>query len=346
MKEIKAYETAEQEGILLNANERSEALPEYYLREVADAVLSLTFNRYPDNDQQELLQAYAGLNGIDTDMLLAGNGSDQVLGHLIGTFLGKGKTLYTFDPDFSMYDYFASSYEGEVSKFDIKEDGSLDIQAFIRKGKEVKPSLVMFSNPNNPSGHCLNISEIEEIISGFAGIPVCVDEAYIEFADEESAVGLLDRYDNLYITRTLSKGYGLAGIRIGFLISRRENVKPLKENYIPYALNVLSMKAAVIALKHHDEAEAFIARTREERKRMQEALSGSKRARYILSQANFIYGYSNEKERLMELFNEASIVIRNYEGSDTFRISVGTGKENDKVLEVLKAFEEEKTCGQ
>lgn len=346
MKEIKAYETAEQEGILLNANERSEALPEYYLREVADAVLSLTLNRYPDNSQRELLQAYAAVNGLNEDMLLAGNGSDQVLGHLIGTFLGKGKILYTYDPDFSMYDYFASSYEGEVRKFTINEDGSLDIEEFIRTGREVKPSLVMFSNPNNPSGHCLSISEIEKIIVGFTGIPVCVDEAYIEFADEESAVSLLDRYDNLYISRTLSKGYGLAGIRIGFLISRPENMKPLKDNYVPYALNVLSMKAAVIALKHHAEAEAFIERTREERRRMQKALADSKRARYILSQANFIYGYSSEKERLMELLDDASIVIRNYEGSDTFRISVGTAKENDRVLEVLKQFEEEKTCGQ
>ena len=79
---------------------------------------------------------------------------------------------------------------------------------------------------------------------------------------------------------------------------------------------------------------------------MQKALADSKRARYILSQANFIYGYSSEKERLMELLDNASIVIRNYEGSDTFRISVGTAKENDRVLEVLKQFEEEKTCGQ
>ena len=91
MKEIKAYETAEQEGILLNANERSEAMPEYYLREVADAVLSLTLNRYPDNSQRELLQAYAAVNGLNEDMLLAGNGSDQVLSVSFGRQGGQSR---------------------------------------------------------------------------------------------------------------------------------------------------------------------------------------------------------------------------------------------------------------
>ncbi len=345
MKDIQVYETAVQEGILLNANERSQPLPESFLKEAADALLDLSLNRYPDNDQTELLRAYAGVAGTDEEMLLAGNGSDQILGYLIGTFLSRGKVLYTFDPDFSMYDYYAGTYEASVRKFDINEDGSLDISEFIAAGRKEKAAMVLFSNPNNPSGHCLSIGEIESIVSSFADIPVVIDEAYIEFADEESAVSLLDRYSNLYVTRTLSKAYGLAGLRVGFLISSKENMKKLKAAYVPYTLNAFSMKAAAIALRHQDETESFIAGIRRERKKMLEALAAGRRARFIDSQTNFIYGMSSDKERLMELFEKEGIVIRDYRGSENFRITIGTADENRQVLEVLKAFEEEKACG-
>lgn len=341
MKNIQIYEAAVQEGILLNANERSQPLPESFLKEAAEAVLSLSLNRYPDNDQTELLQAYAKVSGTGPEMLLAGNGSDQILGYLIGTFLNRGKVLYTFDPDFSMYDYYAGTYEASVRKYEINDDGSLDIERFIEEGRKENAAMVLFSNPNNPSGHCLTIDEVERIVSAFADIPVCVDEAYIEFADEVSAVSLLDRYDNLYVTRTLSKAYGLAGLRVGFLISSPENMKKLKAAYVPYTLNAFSMKAAAIALSHQDQTEEFIAGIRSERKRMQEALQNSRKVRWIPSQTNFIYGLSRDKKRLMELFENEGIVIRNYNDDESFRITVGTAEENSRVLKVLNAFEEE-----
>ena len=210
MKKIQTYETMKQEGILLNANENPRPLPEAVMAEILEAIRDLPLNRYPDTDETELLQAYGKWTGLVEEMLLAGNGSDQMLGYLIGTFLGRDKILYTFDPDFSMYDYYAGSYEAKVRKFDINEDGSLDIDAFIEEGRKNNADLVIFSNPNNPSGHCLSLSECEKITAAFAPLPVVIDEAYIEFADEESAVQLLDRYDNLYVTRTLSKAFGLA----------------------------------------------------------------------------------------------------------------------------------------
>ena len=345
MKTIQTYETVKQEGILLNANENPRPLSEAVMAEILEAIKDLPLNRYPDTDETELLQAYGKWLGLDEKMLLAGNGSDQMLGYLIGTFLGRDKILYTFDPDFSMYDYYAGSYEAKVRKFAINEDGSLDIDAFIEEGRKNNADLVMFSNPNNPSGHCLSLSECEKITAAFAPVPVVIDEAYIEFADEESAVQLLDRYDNLYVTRTLSKAFGLAGIRVGFLISDPQNMAALKSAFVPYALNALSMKAACVVLAHSDEVQEFTAMIRRERRRMLTALSGSQRARYIASQANFIYGISEDKERLMELLKEAGIVIRNYKGSRNFRVTISVPEENDLVLDVLKKFEEEKTCG-
>ncbi len=346
MKTIQTYETVKQEGLLLNANEKPLPLSEAIMAEICEAIRELPLNRYPDTDETELLQAYGKMMGLDEEMLLAGNGSDQMLGYLIGTFLGRGKVLYTFDPDFSMYDYYAGSYEATVRKFDINEDGSLDIDAFIAEGKKNGADLVMFSNPNNPSGHCLSLTECEKIVSAFRPVPVVIDEAYIEFADEESALKLLDSYDNLYVTRTLSKAFGLAGIRVGFLISQKQNMAALKNAFVPYALNALSMKAACVVLAHRDEVQAFTDMIRRERRRMLDAAAESQRARYIASQANFIYGISEDKDRLMELLKEAGIVIRNYKGNNHFRITISIPEENDRVLAVLKQFEEEKTCGQ
>lgn len=210
-KKIEAYSGQKQSGILLNANESSENLPQDIIQEILHAVENTAFNRYPDTAQIELRKAYAKAMGLQTEQVLAGNGSDQMLGLLIGMFLGKGKSLYTYDPDFSMYEYYASSYEADVEKYALPYDGSLDIESFIQHGREKKVSLVMFSNPNNPTGNCLSIEQIRKIIAGFAPVPVVIDEAYFEFSDETSALTLLADYDNLYVTRTLSKAYGQIG---------------------------------------------------------------------------------------------------------------------------------------
>ena len=339
-KQIQTYETHVQSGILLNANESSLNLSEELMQEVIAAVPSVAFNRYPDNDETELLEAYAKAFQLKPSQLLAGNGSDQMLGYMIGTYLGSGKTLYTYNPDFSMYDYYASSYEAKVEKYALNEDGSLNIDDFITEGKKRGADLIMFSNPNNPSGHCLSLAEVVRIVEGFAPLPVLVDEAYIEFASEESAATLVEQYSNLFVTRTLSKAFGLAGLRLGFLISSEANMKKLKPAAVPYALNSLSMKVGAIVLGHSEEILARAAKIAEAREAMYAEMAQMKKMKFNRSSANFIYGKCANKEALLALFNEAGIVIRNYSGSDAFRITVGTEEENASVMAVLKKFEE------
>lgn len=340
MKQIVSYTAAKQEGIILNANEMSSNLKDEIRAEIAQAVSEISFNRYPDTDQTELLEAYSGIIGLPAEQLLAGNGSDQLLGFVIGYYLGRGKRLYTFDPDFSMYDYYASGYEAEMVKYDLTPGRKLDVDDFIENGRKQDIHMVMFSNPNNPSGMCLSVSDIRRIAEAFADIPVVVDEAYIEFADEESAVSLLDEFDKLYVTRTLSKAYGLAGMRVGFLAGRKENMAKLKQAFVPYALNAFSMKTAVIVLSHKDEIAGNIRAVRAERKRVYEAVKDMGKIRFYPGQANFLYASCSDKDALMEMFAEAGIVIRNYKGTDRLRITIGNKDENDQVLAVLKRFEE------
>lgn len=337
-KKIETYTTHIQKGILLNANESSLNLNFKIIEEIKDSLDTIDFNRYPDNEQTELLDAYGNVIGLDKDYLLAGNGSDQMLGLVIGTFLSKGKYLYTFDPDFSMYDYYASCYEADVKKYALNDDGTLDVDAFIENGQGA--SLVLFSRPNNPSGYCLTQEEIKKVVEGFSDIPVVVDEAYIEFSDEESAISLINQYDNLYVTRTLSKAYSVAGIRVGFLISNTKNMADMKRRSVVYAVNSVTMKIATIILKYANEFQLEAKEIAKRRDAIYEQVKDMKKVTFYPSQANFLHGKTDQKERLLQLFQQQNIVIRNYK-DDTFRITIGTEEENEKVFNVLKQFEEE-----
>lgn len=341
VKKIEAYSAQGQSGILLNANESTLNLSETIRREISEAMLTLDFNRYPDNSQKEILEAYGRVMNLKPSQLLAGNGSDAMLGLLIGTFLGKGKSLYTFDPDFSMYDYYASAYEASVETFDLPYDGALDLDAFIQNGKEKKVSLVMFSNPNNPTGTCLSIDKIKKLIEGFAPVPVVVDEAYFEFSHEVSALSLIDDYDNLYVTRTLSKAYCIAGVRLGFLAASKENMKQFRELSVPYSVNRVSMKIGEIVLSHAPEIQKQIEETKKNRDAMYEQIKDFNSIHFYPSQANFLHGSCEYKEQLLNLFDHEQIVIRNYPGKKTFRITIGSEEENQKVIAVLKKYEEE-----
>lgn len=340
MKKIESYTAAASDGLLLNANELSVSFSRTILDELKAAIDEIPFNRYPDAEETELLEAYGKCVGFSPDHLLAGNGSDQMLGYLIGTYLGKGKKLFTLEPDFSMYDYYASTYEADVVKFKEKKDGTYALEDFIQAAKNNAPDMILFSNPNNPGGQCLNPDEVEEILKAFPEIPVVIDEAYIEFSNIPGSEKLIDVYDNLFITRTLSKASGAAGLRIGFLIGSEKVMADLKKNFVPYALNRLSMKAAVIALAHRNEYEPLIALIKKEREKMYE--ESRKFTHLILypSEANYLHGRCDNKKLLLKLFEDAGIVIRNYNDEDTFRITIGLPEENQRVLQVLQAYEE------
>lgn len=340
-KKIEAYSAQAQSGTLLNANESTQNLSPAILQEIAKAVTSIDFNRYPDNDQTEIRKAYAEVMGLKPEQLLAGNGSDQMLGLLIGTFLGKGRSLYTFDPDFSMYDYYASAYEADVEKFDLPYDGTLNVDAFIKNGLDRKVSLVMFSNPNNPTGNCLPIDQVKKIIEAFAPTPVVVDEAYFEFSDETSALSLIEEYDNVYVTRTLSKAYCLAGLRLGFLAASVKNMKRIRPTAVPYALNRVSSRIGEIVLSHASEIQKQIDETKIKRSEMYASVKNMKSIHFYPSQANFLHGSCEHKDVLLDLFAKEDIVIRNYKGKNTFRITIGSREENQKVLAVLQKYEEE-----
>ena len=340
MKEIQSYEAQKQEGILLNANELYKTASDEIIEEVKEALSDIAFNRYPDMENKELIQAYGNVMNIQSNKILAGNGSDEMLGLLIGYFLGKGKRLYTLDPDFSMYDYYASMHEADVVKYTCFEDGAFDVDKFIQDGKEKSVNMILFSNPNNPTGHAINRKVIDKILYAFPDIPVIIDEAYGEFASE-SMLQCVDQYENLYVTRTLSKAYGLAGARLGFLISNVKNIQELKPYVVPYNISSFTQKIGVIVLRHAKEYQPIVRDTIEQREKMFQKLKDLKTVRFYPSQANYLYGRCACKDKLLQAFEEKQIVIRNYKGSDSFRITIGSKEQNKLVMDVLLQFDKE-----
>lgn len=340
MKEISGYKPHIQEGTLLNANESYEGLDAETLQELIQVLPTLPLHRYPQDDPQELYEAYQSVIGVQPTHMMAGNGSDALLGLMIGSFLSKGKVLYTLAPDFSMYDYYASNYEAVMEKYVTEEDGSVDVSSFIRQGKERGVDLIVFSNPNNPTGHCLKREEVLDIVSAFSEIPVIIDEAYMEFGNQ-SVVHDLDRYSNLYVTRTLSKAYAMAGLRIGFVLSQPSNIQRLKDARVPYTVNRLSQAAATIALRHADQFGMRIQQTIFFRDEMFNKLSMLRGITMYESHANFLYGKAENKELLMRLFAQEKIWIRDFEGTDRFRITIGNKEENEKVMQVMMKYAKE-----
>lgn len=339
-KEINTYQAHTQEGILLNANESWEGLDIETIAQIQKELPSVLFHRYPQDDQSRLYQAYANLMRLDVDTIMAGNGSDALLGLMIGNFCSKGKKVYTFLPDFSMYDYYASNYEATLEKYICQEDGSLDVDAFIQEGKEKDVNLIVFSNPNNPTGHCLKKEQVLQIVESFPNIPVIVDEAYMDFSNQ-SVMDQINNYSNLYVTRTLSKAYGLAGIRIGFVISQKENIDVLKQTRVPYTVNRLSQLVASIALENAQQFGMRIQQTIFFRDEMLNKLSLLRGITIYESQANFLYGKAENKTLLMDMMEQAGIVIRDFKGTDYFRFSLGSKDENEKVLQVFMNYAKE-----
>lgn len=334
-----AYQHHLQEGLLLNANENSRGLPDVVLEDFLARVPALQLNRYPDDDCKSLRQAYAKHIGVSPDQILAGNGSDQMLQLLISAFISKDRKLLTLSPDFSMYDFYTLSYEGKLCKYPILHGSQVhfSLDEFIHQARDLKPGLILFSSPNNPTGWQISNEELLKLCWAVAPIPVVADEAYVEFADE-SALDILNNTDNLYITRTLSKAYALAGARVGFLISTRKNIERLRPYRVVYSVNTLSMALAESVLAHAGLFEDMIEKTRAERERLQQAYGELPGLEVLPSAANFlcIAADGDLLQTIREALEEKQIVLRWYEGKNYVRVTIGTREENDQVLDIFR----------
>lgn len=343
MKEVNVYGSCvDSKGIRLNGNESYIAQDEKNLFKVITAMKNVELNRYPDTEGLKVREVYAKYANVKAENIIMGNGSDEMLGLVIGSTISKGKKLLTLDPDFSMYDFYVTLNDGELIKYKVSDDGSFDVKDFIECGIKNEVDLIMLSNPNNPTGFALNNKEIIEMLKAFPNIKVVVDEAYYEF-NKESIVEYINEYNNLLVTRTLSKAWGLAAIRVGFLIGNEEIIKVLNNYKVPYNVNSLSQIVAENMIENVERVKINSNLIIKEREKLFESLKilekeSSLEIKFYKSCANYIFGRTDYKEALIKALNNKGIVIRSFK-DNSFRITVGSSFENNKVIETIrKAF--------
>ncbi len=334
MKTIDAYEVNNGSKTLLNANECYRNLPEDIINEIKDNLEEVLFNRYPDNSANLLTKTYSKAFNIKEDNVIFGNGSDEMLGLVIGLNIKEGKKLYTLTPDFSMYDYYTSFHGGDMVKYPIDLNNGFNVDDFIKKGKEENVSIIIFSNPNNPTGTLVSKDDIKKILNSF-DIPLVIDEAYGEFCDC-SMVDEIDNYQNLYVTKTLSKAYGVAGIRLGMIISNKGNIDTLRDMKVPYNVNSVTQYIGSIILNHKEELDVYSKEIIKRRDNFYNEIINRKYKDLVVypSHANFIYGKSSMKDELVTNMLSNGISIRNYK-DDSFRITIGSEIEMEDVLSVI-----------
>lgn len=332
---MNAYEVKNTEGLQLNANENPCNLSSEIIAEIKEAIGTVAFHRYPDDQVSVLREAYSAYCKVPSNQILAGNGSDELLGLLINLNLGAGKRLYTLELDFSMYDYYATMQGSEIVRFPFAIEEDFDVEKFIELGKRQAVDMILFSNPNNPTGKAICNEDILKILQAFRDKIVVVDEAYGDF-NETSMIEYIDEYPNLLVTRTLSKAFGLAAIRCGFLLGNEALIEKIASYKVPYNVNTLTQVSAAITLRYLPEIEQNIKQMKALRDAMYEQYTQLQLTDVTLypSKANYFYGTCKDKARLLAVFAEVGINIRNYEGN-SFRITVGTKEDNALVLAQL-----------
>ena len=330
--------------IKINANECNLNLPPLVEERVMSRFSSVAFNRYPNEEYDSLRDQIAKNFGVYREQIVIGAGSSEIIEKIFYIFGGNPNNKIVYPtPSFSMYKIYAQAAECDSIPFKLNEDFSLDIQKFIETVNDSHANLAVVCNPNNPTGNGMKIDQIK-ILAENIKCPLLIDEAYIEFYGE-TASGLLKDFPNLMIARTFSKAYGLAGARVGYLITSKEIAAMVERAYMPYHMNVLSIVTADIVYQMRSEFVPRIQMMIAERKRMASQLQKLPGFKVFPSVTNFLlvrYPFAKELNRR---FEERGIGVRSFgnapELENCLRISMGMREENDIWFDVAETFSDE-----
>lgn len=329
-------------AVRLNTNENPYPPPPELVADVTAAAheAAADLHRYPDRDALALrtdLAAYlSGATGVELTSanVWAANGSNEVLQQIMQCFGGPGRTAVGFEPSYSMHPIIAAGTRTEWLPAPRRPDFSVDVAAAAAVLKERAPDLVFLTSPNNPTGQSLDPSELVVLVDAAPGI-VVVDEAYAEFSDRPSAVGLLATHGHkLIVSRTMSKAFAFAGGRLGYLAAAPAVVDALQLVRLPYHLSALTQAAARASLRHADATLGSVALLRGERDRVVDELAS---AGYdvVPSDANFVlFGRFTDAPRAWRAFLDRGVLIRDVGIPHRLRVTIGTPEENDTFLQV------------
>ena len=349
--------------VRLNVNENpyppSTAVIESIATAVARAAQGL--NRYPERDFPRLrealadyLEAESGVH-LTPEQIWAANGSNEVMLHVLQAFGGPGRTCLTFTPTYSMYPEYARDTLTDYVTRPRREDFTLDVETAVAAISELRPAVVILASPNNPTGTALPLEDIDRILEAARGhgpmlgaeigsparagdCVVGIDEAYAEFRRPgvPSALEMLGpAHPHLAVTRTMSKAFGAAGLRLGYLAADRALVDALRVVRLPYHLSAVTQAAALAALSHRDELMAQVASLRDERDALVAWLRGQGLTAHE-SDANFVlFGPFPDREAVWQALLDAGVLIRVVGPEGFLRASIGTPEEMERLRSAL-----------
>lgn len=335
---IKSYKVESKvPGIMLDKNENPWYLDGAVRQNIIKRLENLELNRYPDNNCTELKEELSTYTGASTDSIIVGNGSDELIHMVFQTFLNPGDKIAVQSPTFSMYKIYADLCDADTAEYVLKDSFEPDPEGFLEFLKKENPKIAIICNPNNPTGKSFELPAIDKILKEFRGL-LLLDEAYFEFSGI-TAAGLLPEYENLVILRTLSKAFGLAGLRVGYLLGNPALAGFIERVRPPFNVNSFSQAAAVEVLKNKDNAQKRIEEIKAEREKLAERLNGLDKLECLESWANFVLVRSERAGEIYRRLEEARIYVKGFSApalKNCLRVTVGSPRENDILFEAVK----------
>lgn len=336
IKELVPYSSARDEfkgeaSIFLDANENSYGSP-----------LNRNYNRYPDPLQWKIKKRLSEIKGVPPQNIFLGNGSDEAIDILFRAFCNPGiDNVITLPPTYGMYEVSANINDVEVRKVMLRPDYQLNMEA-IAEAIDDHTKIIFICSPNNPTGNSIDRQDIETILANFNGL-VVIDEAYINYSRQKTFIQELTEYSNLIVLQTLSKAWGLAGLRIGMAFASEEIIEVFNKVKPPYNINEASQELALEALQNVDQVNSWIKETVAEREKLvRELIALPLVLKIYPSDANFILVKTTDPRGIYNHLVEKGIIVRDRskvelcEGS--LRITIGTPQENTELLNALKNF--------
>jgi histidinol-phosphate aminotransferase len=333
IKTLKPYSSAKDEytgeaKILLDANENSLGSP-----------LTKWYNRYPDPYQQQLKEKLAFVKQIAANQIFIGNGSDECIDILFRTFCEPGKdNIIICPPTYPMYEVGANINDIEIQKAPLLSDYQLNV-AHIEQLVNERTKIIWICSPNNPTGNSLDRIDIETILNHFDGI-VVVDEAYINFSKQKSFVQSLIDYPNLVVLQTLSKAWGLAGLRIGMCFASPDIIGYMNKVKAPYNINIVTQELALQALEEVGQVNDMIQLLVDMRIALAEVIASMPHVIKVFpSDTNFLFVKIPHARKLYEYLLTLGIIVRDRSAlelcEDSLRITVGTEQENTALVDAM-----------
>lgn len=295
---------------------------------------------YPKPMSDDIREALADYIGAKPENFIVGNGGDEMISYLLGTFLDPGDQILIHSPTFDMYELGAETLGASAIKVKDLPGYRRDQKGLLEAVRTYQPKVTVICNPNNPTGDLLPRAFIEEVLKAADNI-VFVDEAYMEFAQKESVIDLIDTYPNLIVLRTLSKAFALAGMRCGYLAADEALIEAIAKIKAPYNLNAFTQLFAPIVIRHREDIFKVRDAIYVERERLYAAMKEIPGVTVYPSCTNFLLVQVDKKqEEIFEALRRKDILVKIYRNSQDipngFRISVTTKDVDDVLISVFR----------